>query len=387
MDFLAKHYEKLVLGFSLLLLIGGILLVANSIGTRQLEFKNVFEDAQRKVNGNNLLPPIDATVFVRPEEVLYDQRVNFAFAGSPTLAAKGSLLEPKRYIFCKNQKCEFFLPFNTDDCPLCRTKQEPVGKEPEPGDDTDADGIPDIVENKYDFLHYLDPDDARLDYDNDGFLNVEEYTHKTALDDADDFPPLAVILRRLQVYKRSIPFKLRAVRKLDTTVKEDWKLEFVALNNARLNPPTYKLGESVAGYKITTVNDEGTEVVVNAPTGETYAMRRDAVVNEEQTSARMVFLYSRQREHYIGLLRRSLIDRRIGEEFELKKQKGETMYSEFYRLLPVKENDVISVALLDAAGGAVQKEFEVPILDSKKDFLSTAAAGGGEMTPGGMPGR
>lgn len=386
MDFLAKHYEKLVLGGGLLLLICSILLVANGIGARQINMRTTFEEAQKKVEGNKLIPPIDYSLFLRPEEVIYDKRVNFAFGSSTAMPAKGSLLEPKRYIFCKNQKCDLFLPFSSDECPVCRTKQEVIGKEPEPGDDTDADGIPDMVEQKHEFLNYLDPDDARLDFDNDGFLNVEEYQLKTAMDYAEEFPPLAALLRRMQIYKRSIPFKLRAVRKLDTPAKEDWKLEFVALNNARLNPPTNKLGEAVAGYKITAVNDDGTEVMVVAPTGESYTMRRDAVVNEEQTAVRLVYLLSRQREHFVELLRRSLIDHRIGEEFELKKTKGEALYSEFYRILPLQGSEGVSIGLLDAAGGTVQKEFEIPSLDSKKDFLSTPAAGaGGDMAPRGMP--
>lgn len=51
--------------------------------------------------------------------------------------------------------------------------------------DTDADGIPDLIEDQYAFLNRADGNDGYLDKDNDGLPNNQEYEIGTKLDVAD----------------------------------------------------------------------------------------------------------------------------------------------------------------------------------------------------------
>ncbi len=58
---------------------------------------------------------------------------------------------------------------------------------PEPGDDTDNDGMPDIYEHEHG-LDPLDPSDALADNDGDGYSNLEEYEQGTDPNDHEDHP-------------------------------------------------------------------------------------------------------------------------------------------------------------------------------------------------------
>jgi len=56
---------------------------------------------------------------------------------------------------------------------------------PVPSSDSDDDGIPDTIENLFDFLDPNDPNDALEDEDNDGLDNLGEFTSHTTMDNPD----------------------------------------------------------------------------------------------------------------------------------------------------------------------------------------------------------
>ncbi len=374
MEFLAKHYEKLILGACLLCLIGGIFLVVNGVTGEQKRLETTFSDANTKVNGKNILPALDLSSFKTVADSLQDVRVKVAFLEPVKDAKKGSLLQAKRYIICKNFRCGNLIHVKMDKCIFCGQLQDPY-RDTTPEDDTDSDGIPDLEEQKWEFLNYLDPYDAYFDYDGDSFLNIEEYRAKTAMDDADEFPPLALLLRVIQVAKRKLPFQFVRLRTLDSELKTDWKLEFQLASGAR---QSVKFNEEIVrGYKITSVNEAKDAVTVESSDGKSYTMPMGQVVEEEIPTAQMLFLTYRERNS-----RKSYINRKINEEFFLEKMKAGATSREFYRILSGTNREDLLIGQLDAEKGKVVAEFKLKPLDAKKDFLPEVEGSGIQRNPG-----
>lgn len=374
MEFLAKHYEKLILGACLLCLIGGIFLVVNGVTGEQKRLETTFSDANTKVNGKNILPALDLSSFKTVADSLQDVRVKVAFLEPVKDAKKGSLLQAKRYIICKNFRCGNLIHVKMDKCIFCGQLQDPY-RDTTPEDDTDSDGIPDLEEQKWEFLNYLDPYDAYFDYDGDSFLNIEEYRAKTAMDDADEFPPLALLLRVIQVAKRKLPFQFVRLRTLDSELKTDWKLEFQLASGAR---QSVKFNEEIVrGYKITSVNEAKDAVTVESSDGKSYTMPMGQVVEEEIPTAQMLFLTYRERNS-----RKSYINRKINEEFFLEKMKAGATSREFYRILSGTNREDLLIGQLDAEKGKVVAEFKLKPLDAKKDFLPEVDGSGIQRNPG-----
>lgn len=368
MEFLAKHYEKLILGACLLCLIGGIFLVVNGVTGEQKRLEATFSDANSKVNGNKILPALDLSSLQTASASLQDPRVKLAIIESAKDTKKGSLLQAKRYILCKNFKCGNLIHVKMDKCIFCGQSQDPY-RDVTAEDDTDRDGIPDLEEQQWEFLNYLDPYDAYFDYDGDSFLNLEEYRAKTAMDDPDEFPALAMLLRVIQVGKRRLPFQFVRVRTLDSEIKSDWKMEFIVGRGAR---QSVKFNEEiVSGYKIVSVNEAKDAVTVESSEGKRYTMPSGEVVEEDIPTAQMLYLASRDRNS-----RKFFINRKIGEEFFLEKMKAGVPSREFYRILSGTGRDDLVVGQLDAEKGKVTGEFSINPLDVKKDFLPEVEGSG-----------
>ena len=363
MEFLAKHYEKLILGACLLCLIGGIFLVVNGVTGEQKRLETTFEDANSKVSGNKILPALDLSGLQTAATSLQDPRTRLAIVEPVKDAKKGSLLQAKRYILCKNFKCGNLIHVKMDTCIFCGQAQDPY-RDLTPEDDTDRDGIPDLEEQRWEFLNHLDPYDAYFDYDGDGFLNIEEYQAKTAMDDPDEFPPLAMLLRVIQVGKRKLPFQFVRVRTLDSEIKSNWKMEFI-VGLVRGTRQSVKFDEEIVpGYKIIAVNDAKDAVTVESSDGKRYTMPSGELVEEDVPTAHMLYLASRDRNY-----RKFFISRKIGEEFFLEKMKAGAPFREFYRVLSATGRDDLLVGQLDAEKGKVIGEFKINPLDPKKDFL------------------
>ncbi len=361
MEFLAKHYEKLILGACLLCLIGGIFLVVNGVTGEQKRLETTFSEANAKVGGNKILAALDLSSLKKVTDSLQDPRLRLAVMEPVIDAKKGSLLQAKRYILCKNFQCGNLIHVKMDKCIFCGQSQDPY-RDVTPEDDTDGDGIPDLEEQKWDFLNYLDPYDAYFDYDGDGFLNIEEYRANTAMHDPDDYPPLAHLLRAIQVVKRQLPFQFSRVRTLGSEIKSDWKMEFLIGRGAR---NAVKINEEIVpGYKITSVNEAKDTVTVESSDGKSYTMRMGQDVEEEIATAQMLYLASRERNS-----RKLFVTRKIGEDFFLEKMKGGSVNREFYRILSGTGRDDLIVGQLDEEKGKVIAEFKLNPLDAKKDFL------------------
>jgi hypothetical protein len=397
-DIFIKHYEKVVLGLFLLLLLLGSVLVLGAFDHSKKSLEEKTQDASSKVKGGAILPNLDGSSFTA-EENLFDSRKIVAIVNTAKEDPKGSLITPHRYIKCLNENCLYLLTLGMDTCPFCATKQLPLGKDAEEGDDSDGDGIPDLVEQKYaHFLNYLNPQDARQDYDNDGFLNVEEYRAGTAMDDPDDFPPLGVLLRTIRTFRRPLPLQMRNIDTNNSEDKDKWdvSLQFMDPKTQRTRSRSLLIGESFMDFKLVNAGFEGegetaVPYAIIQPSNAanvSYRLQQRATASYNEVTVQFVYLANRMRENQRLVLTRFAMVKNVGEEFPLSKPKSTGQYVEYYRILSANETDhSIVVGQLSAPKGEVLREISVSLYNINEDtgYPNTATMGmGGEM---GMPGQ
>ena len=407
MDFFAKHYEKLILAFCLVLLLVGIAFVALSASKTSTELAANFQTAKRNVEGGNLVEAMNVTSY-NLDRYFNDPRKILSVLGlGAEDTGKGSMFEAQKMILCVNEECKRFILLSADECPFCKTKQPALAKNVGKDEDTDGDGIPDLVEQKYDFLNYLNPNDARLDQDNDGFLNNEEITAGTNPEDAGDFPPLALLLRVDRVFKPRLGITLLELEKNRSDDMNKWELVFRG-NDPKTRRPkrfTVQVGETLLGrYKVTSAGFEGegdaaipyAVVVPSGVGGEEYTMRlNDDKVENKKFSIMFVYLRSRAKSEVLRFKNRMRVMGVEGQDFQLRKQRaGDAQNSaqsdviEHYRVMNV---DVAArtcqIAMLDGKGGKAVKTFEIPAFDEKndKDFLFEENNSGETMEQDGPP--
>jgi hypothetical protein len=403
-DIFIKHYEKVVLGFFLLLLLLSGVLVLGAFDRSKKELEQKKQEAVSKAKGGSILPTLDPARFTA-EENLRDTRKTLAIVNTAKDDPKGSLIVPNRYVKCFSEKCNYLLALSSDTCPFCDTKQLELGKDSEEGDDTDGDGIPDLVEQKYPaFLHYLNPQDARQDYDNDGFLNIEEYRAQTAMDDPDVFPPLGNLVRCIKTFRRPLPLQLRNVDTYNSTDKAKWEiaLNYFDVRTQRQRSRTLLIGESFMDFKLLDAGFDGegdtaAAFAIISPVNDPntrYRLAQNLTVTSNDVTVQFVYLYNRMREYQRLVLTRFVTVKNVGEEFHLQKQKSTGLHTEYYRILAADETkNTITIGRLEAPKGEVNLEIQVPPYNLNDDvgLPNTAPMGGGDMgmPPGGdgmMPG-
>ncbi len=370
MDFLAKHYEKLILAGSLICLIVCVLLASNGVQSSNASLAEKEAQAKRDVQSlSKELGDIDVSVFDGPTALVNPYRL---VAVEDVNRKKGGLAAPKRYVICKNKECGHFLSFNSDRCPFCGAVQEVIGKETTPEDDTDEDGIPDVFEQRHrDVLDFLDPDDSRIDSDGDGFLNLEEYKAGTDLEDPLSHPELANLVRLIgKPFFASMPIVFERLRKADSENQDDWRLEFTLTTRYGREAKTAKLGEEVGAYRVVSVEpEEGLYATVEEiATGKQFQLSRHKPLNEEQQTVRLIYLVFRSR---YDIRSNPMMSVRVGEKFDLPDPGDYNgLKSESYKVLPIGEDGSVKVVQWDANQDE-SMGIEVDLREiSKDDFQS-----------------
>ncbi len=140
------------------------------------------------------------------------------------------------------------IAYEATNCPFCGAVQ-PSSKD-EDNRDTDGDGMPDWWEKKYGF-NSLDPSDAAVDSDGDGFSNLEEFFAKTDPKDPNSKPEAHSKLR-VDGPPRIVPFRLRFVSVSKTATSVKYQI------NVRDLTRTYFVtnGETVEGFRVTDIDDK-----------------------------------------------------------------------------------------------------------------------------------
>ena len=152
MNFLAKHFEKLILAVCLLCLIWSIKSVSDH-GNAEVDLtaqaSTEMSDPRKVSKGQKMVELLDESTLVEFKDMQNPPglALNLQTNGNP---ASSGLFEGGKYVICKNPKCGYVLPFNVDVCPNpeCRTEQDAIVEDPPPSHDLDHDGIPDVFEKQ-----------------------------------------------------------------------------------------------------------------------------------------------------------------------------------------------------------------------------------------------
>ena len=114
----------------------------------------------------------------------------------------------------------------------------------DPDFDEDLDGIPNVAEEEFG-LDPLDPDDAALDKDGDGFSNLLEYENETDLNDKNSTPPIEAWIKLESIEAEAFNLLFKAYSTLP-----DGSLMFQL--NTKDGGKTHfkKMGDEVEGFTL-----------------------------------------------------------------------------------------------------------------------------------------
>ena len=264
MDFLIRHYEKLILVVCLLLLLYSLKFVSANQTASATKTADTIAKLKNIVKCDSLIDEMQAEDFEALDKMLSDPLTQVNLMSSPNGPMQPPLLEGGQFIICNNKECGYILPFHTDTCPWCHTNQKEIGPDLPEDYDLDQDGIPDLFEKSTTFLHYRYRFDGMNDFDQDGFLNIEEYRAGTELDDPESRPPLAYLLRVTKASKEFIPVTLSRVKQNGSADPKDWKASFRIEGDAR--PVDVKMNGAVPkmnGYTLTEIAGDLQSVTIS----------------------------------------------------------------------------------------------------------------------------
>lgn len=219
MDFLKKHYEKMILAFFLLAFVFLLLYLIDLGKSTQTITREKLKIPIIKPNyiSNNFSHKKYQTSYIftkdcnwnkstarsDKDQVYTDLMIPFECARCPF----GNKVIPRYYFMGAID--------HPRKCPLCgKNLPRPmiVTKRtgPENEMDRDNDGIPNVTEVKLG-LDPDNPDDAFYDMDNDGFPNIYEYQQKTNIQKYKSHPPFYHRLQLIEFRETLLPFKLMLV--------------------------------------------------------------------------------------------------------------------------------------------------------------------------------
>lgn len=234
MDFIKKHYEKLILLLLLVIFIASMFHLLNIVKqTGEIQDHHLqipTRDPDYKIHSP------DDPVFDVVEQ-LKSTSLNWIEPG-PRNPANAEHYSDLTYVFAIS-RCPFcgkLIPRSymkkKELCPFCKNEKIKGVHFAEPPDDDYGDVfIPDEVKTKYQ-ISLTDPDASYYDLDRDGFSNIYEYWKKTDLGDPRNHPPLWQRLRVIDVGKITLPNRLMVLNTLNNEDPKTWELQ---INNGRFN--------------------------------------------------------------------------------------------------------------------------------------------------------
>ena len=258
MDFLSKHYEKLILLGMLLFFIFAMVDVL-SIARQTGEVKESDLNIPRR--DPDYKPQNAKDAAFQPANLLNSGKLVWA-AGASRDQSKGAAFysdftEFPGLAVCmvgKNDKgqeegCGALVPrfyFSGKPCPNCGRILKVPPDRPKmrrnviTADDSDGDGMSDAFEK----THRLDannPYDALYDADGDGFANIYEMEHNTDPTNARNHPPLWYRLRFAAVRRVVLPVSFKALNTNKQTDPQRWDIQLnLRQKNARTGKETVR---------------------------------------------------------------------------------------------------------------------------------------------------
>ncbi|MDD5596604.1 MAG: hypothetical protein PHV82_01585 [Victivallaceae bacterium] len=272
MDFLKKHYEKMILAFFLLIFVFLLFYLidlsksTNTITKKDLQIpapdpnyvKNDFSHKKYQINYifNKDCVWDKSTVRSDKDNIYSDLLIPYKCARCP---------------FCEKViPCDYFYGSldNPRHCPLCNKPLPRPFKDPDDTTiikdggslDRDNDGIPNVTEIKLG-LDPDNPDDALYDMDGDGFPNVFEYKEGTNIQNAKSHPEMYKRLQLLEFRETLLPYKLKTVVTNNKKEAREWDVQINELQEDGKIKTRFKyLGSSLemdkTNYKIVKIEPD-----------------------------------------------------------------------------------------------------------------------------------
>jgi hypothetical protein len=265
LDFLKKHYEKLILAFFLLVFVFLLFYLIDlsksthtitkqdlQIPTREPNYrKNDF--SHKKYQTNYIFTQNctwdKSTARSDKDKIYTDLLIPFKCARCPF----GNKVIPRYY---------FLGPIDHPrNCPLCgkALPRPPAGGVIEIADemDRDNDGIPNNDEIRLG-LDPENPDDALYDPDNDGFPNIYEYQKKKKIKKSGSHPPFYERLHLIEFRETKLPFQLKLVNTNGKEDPKDWDIQINETIKGRIRTRFKYLGSRMTldktSYEITKID-------------------------------------------------------------------------------------------------------------------------------------
>lgn len=225
MNFIKKHYEKIILAIFLLIfilsLVWTIIILNKSLDvtTDDLKLGKIPADYKvAKMNEYEISANFKEDKLWAPTNVVDTEDKAKSYT---------DLLVP--YPARRCDKCLKIIPlsaFFEEKCPLCQKKLEkPTEIKINTELDKDKDGIPNVDEQELG-LNPGNPEDVYLDMDEDGFNNLCEFKEKTDLKDPASFPGPTIKLFVKSISRKNLPFKLeRVVQRGGEENKNKWEIQ------------------------------------------------------------------------------------------------------------------------------------------------------------------
>ena len=253
MEFIKRHYEKLLLaGFlvifiSSMVYLAGIMKTAGSVTQDDLKLKKYNPDFNENSYFAGKVPAYETE-----EKKIFDLDRNLN--GFAPWGASKSRVGSKYQDFysdlvvtfaaarCGHEDCDRVIPLfyfgqgkKIGACPWCGgelkapPKRDMLRTGVVTADDPDGCGIPHHVKREYN-LAEDDPGNVLDDLDKDGFSNLYEYRQKTALNNAMSHPPMWHRLVVEKIERVKVPLQLKAVMASDPKDKTKWDIQINRLD-------------------------------------------------------------------------------------------------------------------------------------------------------------
>ena len=200
---LQRNYDKIIFAIAIVFLVVSVIFLAGARGRIAAERDEFVRSVDSLRPDHAELGPVDKAPVVEASRL---------FATPFAMNTNKIFLVAQERVRCINPKCRHPIPFDAEKCGFCGADQPAEGAVT--GGDSDGDGLPDDFEKLYSFLNPVDGSDADMDYDKDGFTNLEEYEAKTDLSNPASHPSKIEFLRVKGVEEDTVKFRLMGSMRL-----------------------------------------------------------------------------------------------------------------------------------------------------------------------------
>ena len=301
---LACHYEKLILVVALLALGSSACSIVYALRARTREKQVLLQHWSRPQKLAKEISEVELAERFSNHHVPYERKPN-----------PHRLFVSELRVRCTNVACAKPIEYYAVLCPFCSAVQpEIVAKEER---DSDGDGMVDLYEERY-HLDPLDPTDAFIDNDGDGFSNVEEFGANTDPSKEEEFPSLSAKLRLIRSVDQPFIMRFQGVQQLP-----DGKRFLLNLHTLERSY-FVKLGEEVEGYKIVRFDLDGEDGPTLTVKKGSTALRlvKGKRIDSFEVAAHLVFLLDRKE-----------FMKKVGEVFKIRDQS--------YRIIDIQPDHVV----------------------------------------------